>query len=146
VDIDLGQPDAELQLLRALAGRWVSVKESRDDDPELPWIVSVKTLRYAFWSRGRTLPEARWRVIEGIALERLQDELRRLGWSDIDHYTDEAEFVVGRDPAGRMWGSPSPTTTLRIVAGSWIKSVSRAASTHGRSWTFGTSSTRPGSR
>jgi hypothetical protein len=102
----LRSPDWELDLLRALLQQDVKVDEAFDDEvPELPWIASVTTLRFGAMVRGRTRSDARWRLVDIAALERLQDELRQLGWTEIDTWIEQGiEFVMGRDPSGVMWG------------------------------------------
>ncbi len=109
MEFDLEKPDWELDLLRALAGGHIRISEKlhHDDDPDLVWEASISSragLLYVM-SRGRTQAEARWKVIEGVALYRLEDHLRRLGWTEIDSYIEQGvEFVMGRDASGVMWG------------------------------------------
>ena len=73
--------------------------------PDMPWIASVTTWRFGAMVRGRTRSDARWRLVDIAALERLQDELRRNHWTEIDTYIEQGiEFVMARDPNGVMWG------------------------------------------
>jgi hypothetical protein len=104
VQFDTEKPDWELDLLRALLQKNVTVHESSDDDAEMPWVASIKTWRFSATVRGRTRLDARWRLVDIAALERLEAQVRRLGWTEIDRCIDEAVFVVARDPAGRRWG------------------------------------------
>jgi hypothetical protein len=105
VEFDVNKPDWELDLLRALLQQNIKVNETFDDVPELPWIASISTLTFYALVRGRTRSDARWRLVEAAALERLQGELRRLGWSEIDTWIEQGiEFVMGRDPSGLVWG------------------------------------------
>jgi hypothetical protein len=105
VDFDAEKPDWELDLLDALAGKRLEVKEGVDPtDPDLTWTAEIRTWGFGVFVRGRTKAAARWKLIEALALERLEKELRRMGWTEIERFIDEAEFVVARDPAGRRWG------------------------------------------
>jgi hypothetical protein len=54
--------------------------------------------------RGQTRAEARWGLVTIVALDRLERELNKLGWTEVENYIDEAEFVVARDRSGRRWG------------------------------------------
>jgi hypothetical protein len=106
VEFDVTKVGWELDLLRALLQQDVEIEEVIDDAlPEMPWIASVQTLRFGAMVRGMTRSDARWRLLEIAALERLQDELRRLGWTGIDTYIEQGiEFVLGTDPNGLVWG------------------------------------------
>jgi hypothetical protein len=109
VEFDPTKPEWELDLLRALAGTQIVIKEKYHggDDPEIAWEVSVGSrLRlFYFMSRGETRDAARWRVIESVALDRLQEYLRGSGWTEIDTFIEQGiEFVMGRDPHGVIWG------------------------------------------
>jgi hypothetical protein len=105
VEFDVEKPEWELDLLDALAGKRLKVKEAVDPtDPDLSWTAEIRTRGFGVVARGPTRAAARWRIVEALAFERLEKELRRMGWTEIERYIDEAEFVVGRDPAGRRWG------------------------------------------
>ena len=105
MEVDVERPDWELDLLDALAGKRLEVKETVDPtDPDLSWTAEIMTWGFGVLVRGRTRAAARWRLVEALAFERLEKELRRMGWTEIERFVDEAEFVVGRDPNGRRWG------------------------------------------
>jgi hypothetical protein len=121
VQFDTGKPDWELDLLRALLQKNVTVHESFDDDnPEMPWVASIKTWRFSAIVRGQTPLDARWTLVAIAALERLEAQLRRMGWTEIDRCIDEAEFIVARDPAGRRWGIAASDGDP--AAGDWLLS------------------------
>jgi hypothetical protein len=107
--LETDRPDWELDLLRALYRKRVAIKEKyhRGDDPDLVWEVSIGSRWRGpyFMSRGETRAEARWKVIESVALNRLMEHFQHLGWTDVDDYIEQGvEFVMARDPNGVMWG------------------------------------------
>jgi hypothetical protein len=105
MQFDIEKDGWELELLDALAGEHLRVKEALDDGyPERPWLASIQTLTFGAVVRGQTRAEARWGLVTIVALDRLERELNKLGWTEVENYIDEAEFVVARDRSGRRWG------------------------------------------
>ena len=109
MEFDIEKADWELDLLRALYGKQGAIKEKyhRGDDPDLVWEVSIGSRWRGpyFMVRGETRAEARWKVIESVALYRLMEQFHHLGWTEIDDYIEQGvEFVMARDPSGMMWG------------------------------------------
>lgn len=102
---DIEEDGSELELLDALAGKHLRVKEVLDGGfPERPWLASVQSLTFGASVRGETRREVRWRLVRIVALDRLERELNKMGWAEVENYIDEAEFLVARDPSGRRWG------------------------------------------
>jgi hypothetical protein len=107
--LDFQKQDWELDLLRALYGERVAIKEKyhRGDDPDLAWEVSIGSRWRGpyFMSRGETRAATRWKVIESVALDRLMEHFRDSGWTEVDDYIEQGVgFVMARDPSGVMWG------------------------------------------